>query len=219
MYPLNEQNSRPVILLAFANDREDGVRYLRELPKERLQLQELLEPLDEQRLIDLHVLHNATVETLVARLRECSGRIAVIHYGGHATSLSLLLEKEDGSAVEVDGQALASLLGAQGGLKLVFLNGCLTERHMEALLEAGVPALVGTTTEVDDTIAQAFAADFYRELVAGASIAGAFQQAVAAGRVRWGKPSSGYRVVNEQMIISGPLAWPWIFQVRPGARP
>lgn len=223
MHPLSEQGNRPVILLAFANDREDGVRYLRDLAKERSELQDLLESLNEhpqiekQGLIDLHVLYNVTVDTLVERLRECSGRIAVIHYGGHATSLALLLEKEDGSAIEVDGQALVTLLGMQEGLKLVFLNGCLTERHMEALLEAGVPAVVGTTTEVDDAIARAFAVDFYRELAGGRSIDAAFQRAVAAGRVRWGKPSSGYRVVDEQMIITGPLAWPWILQLRAGA--
>ena len=218
MHPSSAHNMQPVVLLVFANDRSDRERYLRNLGKECEQLEELLRPLEESGLIELDVLHNATAETLAARLGEYDGRTALLHYGGHATSLALLLEDESGQPVDVSAEDLAALLGLQKELKLVFLNGCLTDGHIELLLEAGIAAVIGTTAAVPDDTALAFAREFYSQLARGYPIERAYQAAAAVTRLGGNIPAGGYHVtVDGQIIRDGPLAAPWVIEYRPGA--
>lgn len=217
MVSSSARNRQPVVLLVFANERADRARYLRNLGKECEQLEELLRPLEESGLIELDVLHNATAETLAARLSEYDGRTAILHYGGHASSLALFLEDEIGQAVEVSGEDLAAILSLQQELKLVFLNGCLTDGHIELLLDAGIPAVIGTTAAVPDTTALTFADEFYSQLAKGYTIARAYQSAAAATRLQRGKVQGSYHTVDGQIILDNPVGAPWVLQYRPGA--
>ena len=104
---------------------------------------------------------------------------------GHADGDRLLLQSAFESA---PAYGLATLLGQQRGLKLVFLNGCSTRPHVKRLLDAGVPAVIATARPIDDAVAAEFAAAFYqasttgssaenRRIVGGRSLAMAFAQA------------------------------------------
>ena len=95
-------------------------------------------------------------------------RIAIFHFGGHADGDRLLLQ----SAFEprpAYAEGLATLLGQQRGLKLVFLNGCSTRPQVKRLLDAGVPAVIATARPIDDRVATEFAVAFYQALTTGYS--------------------------------------------------
>jgi len=90
--------STPVILLAFANDRLDDRRYLRNLPEE--------------------LRANVTLDEILDALQHPSyrGRIAVVHYGGHARGDGLQLETSVGGAALAHASGLARVRGQRGSL-------------------------------------------------------------------------------------------------------
>jgi hypothetical protein len=57
-------SSKPIIFLAFANDRDDRVRdrYLRNLPEEARRLQQALEAAEREDLCEVVVKQNATID-------------------------------------------------------------------------------------------------------------------------------------------------------------
>lgn len=69
-------------------------------------------------------------------------------------------------------RGLASFLGQQTGLELVFLNGCATQNQAQGLLDANVSTVIATSQAIDDRVAAEFASRFYRSLAGGASIQG-----------------------------------------------
>ena len=120
-------------------------------------------------------------------------RIAIFHFGGHADGYRLLLETAEGTPAAADAGGLARFLAQQRGLQLVFLNGCSTEGQVSDLLDAGVRAVIATDQAVEDAMATAFAARFYRGLAGGATIGAAFEEAKAAMQIQGGAslPRSG----------------------------
>ena len=124
-------------------------------------------------------------------------RIALFHFGGHADGDRLLLQ----SALEprpAYAEGLATLLGQQRGLKLVFLNGCSTRPQVKRLLDAGVPAVIATARPIDDGVATEFAVAFYqalttgysgdnRKITGGCSLAIAFAQAEGLSKTARGR--------------------------------
>lgn len=89
-----DKTRKPVIFLAFANDRDDTVHYLRNLPEEARQIREPLQRARRDGLCELVELANATADDIfrVFQDPEYRDRIAVFHYGGHANGYQLLLE-------------------------------------------------------------------------------------------------------------------------------
>jgi hypothetical protein len=69
--------ARPIIFLAFANDRSDGVGYLRNLPDAALEL------VRAAGLCEVIVRQNATLDDSLAVFRS-RNRIALFHYAGGA---------------------------------------------------------------------------------------------------------------------------------------
>ena len=185
---------KPVILLTFANDRLEGVGYLRNLPEEARRLRAAVEPAESAGLCELAVRQNATAADILDALqdRRYRDRVAVFHYGGHADGYRLLLESAAGRIAAADAAGLAALLGRQRGLRLVFLNGCSTEAQARGLLEAGVPSVVVTSQAIEDEAAVEFAARFYRALGAGAAVQRAFNEAAAAVALGRGKATRDF---------------------------
>lgn len=206
---------RPVVFLAFANDRADRARYLRNLPEEMRQLRALFDAPAVAGLCELVVRSNATLPDILDVLQDerYRDRIAVFHFGGHADGLQLLLESTTGSAAATHSAGLTPLLAAQRGLQLVFLNGCSTEPQVEELLGAGVPAVIATAEAISDEVATELASRFYRGLTEGAAIGRAYSEAVAAVKARQG---GGLRGVYIEMAAT-PDYWPWRLHVRDGA--
>jgi hypothetical protein len=75
--------ARPIIFLAFANDRSDGVGYLRNLPDEARRVDAALEPVRGAGLSEVVMRQNATLDDSLAVFRSCN-RIALWHYAGGA---------------------------------------------------------------------------------------------------------------------------------------
>ena len=67
---MSVDGSKPVILLTFANDRLDGVSYLRNLPEEARRLRTALEPAECAGLCELVVRQNATAADVLDTLQD-----------------------------------------------------------------------------------------------------------------------------------------------------
>lgn len=162
-------NQRPVVFLAFANDRD---QHLSTLNDESRAIYDVLQPLQQNNSIAIHREESAEFDELYDDLLAFDGRIVVFHYAGHADGTMLQLEGGNGSA-----GGIAKLLGQQTSLKLVFLNGCATKDHVKLLHDAGVPAVIATAVKISDTKATKLATAFYAALAKGHSIVDAFESA------------------------------------------
>lgn len=69
-----EHDHKPVIFLAFANDRSGGLGYLRNLPKEARWLQEALKPAEQAGLCEVMVRQNVTLAQVLALYHGLRGR-------------------------------------------------------------------------------------------------------------------------------------------------
>src|SRR4051812_48365821 len=87
----------PVILLFFANEQE-GRRYLRNLPEELRGLHQVLDWAEHRGRFEARSFSNATLDEVLAALRDDRDHIAIVHYGGHAGPDQILLESADGPA-------------------------------------------------------------------------------------------------------------------------
>lgn len=209
------------ILLAFANDVANDRRYLRSLQEESKAISKALLPAVEVGLLAPPVsIFNATVTDVTEAFLQPlhRDRIRIFHFGGHADGSRLLFEDETGAGTEATAGTLAAYLGQQPSLLLVFLNGCSTAAQVQQLRQAGIKAVVATTSEIEDKVAAAFAEAFYREL-ATRPLKAAFESAVRAVRLRWSHdPSAIFRNVARQSHAAAPDAerpWPWILHCDP----
>ncbi len=214
-------NNKPVVFLAFANDRDDQVGYLRNLPEETRRLRDVLRPAEQAGLCQLVIRSNCTADDIfkVFQDPEIRDRVAIFHYGGHANGYQLLLESASGNAAAADAGGLAAFLAQQRGLQLVFLNGCSTQQQTQGLLEANVASAISTSRSIDDEVATDFSSRFYRGLAGGANIRTAYHEAEAAvqtahaGNTRaayFGDQDDSPNNVDEDR-------WPWNLSLREGA--
>jgi len=211
---------KPVVLLTFANPASSREGYLRKLAEETRRLRELFAPAVQRELCQVEIRTNVTAKDVFDAFQEFRDRIAIFHFGGHAGSYELLLEKASGESAYADAHGLAGFLGEQKGVQLVFLNGCSTEPQIELLLKAGVNAVIGTSRAIDDEIATDFAARFYNGLLTGADLARAFAEAENDARSSGGGQVRGVMVKEvdgkplPEEIMDG---WPWRLRYKPGA--
>jgi WD40 repeat protein len=208
-------DQRSVIFLAFANDRGDGGRYLRNLPEELRRVREELEKPKPERVCEVVVRSNITTAELLDVFRDprYRGRIAVFHFGGHASGGRLVTERPEGRPDLTHAEGLADFLGHQQGLQLVFLNACFTQPQVDGLLRAGLPAVIATSEAIDDSAATELSAAFYAALAGGDTIETAFSEAVAAVKtVKGDSPRDAYR---EGEASSD--RWAWEIRFREGA--
>ncbi|MBW7884474.1 MAG: type I toxin-antitoxin system ptaRNA1 family toxin [Caldilineaceae bacterium] len=215
---MTEVSSRPIILLAFANDRADASRYLRNLPKEARQLRAILEPLHENNRIRLIERPNVTLPEIlnVFQSQHHRDRIAIFHFGGHSNSLQLMVETPEGKVEPVLANGMGAFLAQQQGLRLVFLNGCANAEQVKALHEAGVGVVIATLRGVDDEVARLFAVAFYQGLTGGATVRAAFEEAKAAVRMSYGEDMRklyAEKAQGEEKTDE----WPWAMYVNPAA--
>ena len=208
-------SKRPVIFLAFANDRDDRESYLRELPGERRAIQEALKEAEIRGLCELEVRSNVTLKEVFDVFQESAfrNRIAVFHYGGHANSYQLLLETLEGGSEAIDAKGFASFLGKQKNLKLVFLNGCSTKQQVAALTAAKYTRRYCHSQAIEDDTARAFASRFYKGLSEKLTLTEAFEGARDEVRSLTPEPDDtirGAREIGVETVLS-PEGYPWEF--------
>ena len=187
----------PVIFLAFANNAESP------LPQLEREGENIYRSLNEGSGKGHYILHResfATTEKITHYLIDYKDRVVLFHYGGHAEGDGLELNDQKAGA---DG--IAQLIAGQKQLKLVFLNGCSTQDQVQKLLELGVPAVIATSSPIDDTKATELAEQFYSALIKKHSIKEAF--AMAAGLVKAkGGEAEQYRGIK---LKEEAEAFPW----------
>lgn len=207
-------NQKPVIFLAFANDRQESVRYLRNLAEEAGRLQRILGEARRAGLCDLVPRQNVTLQDVLDVFQdpEYRNRIAIFHFGGHANGYQLFLASAVGRPAPAYAGGLAAFLGQQTGLQLVFLNGCSTEAQAQGLLEAGVRAVIVTAQAIVDEVAVEFATHFYQGLCGKASLRTAYNEATAAIRTARGDHTRALYWAEE--VVED--RWPWSLYLRPG---
>lgn len=218
-----QTQSTPIIFLASANDRADGIGYLRNLPDEMRRIRTALEPVERAGLCELITRQNATLEDILAVFQQAEhrNRIAIFHYAGHANGYQLLLEDREGGGALADAGGLADFLAQQRGLEFVFLNGCSTQPQVQGLLGAGIGAVVATAQAIDDTVATRFAESFYQSLAGSATLEQAYHEAVATQHTMHGNNTRAayLTTVNGVPVDNLPehSRWPWMLYTRDGA--
>ncbi|MGB0862583.1 MAG: hypothetical protein ACPGXZ_06670 [Saprospiraceae bacterium] len=170
----------PVIFLTFANDKVDDALYLRNLPKELHSIRTALVKAEKAGLCEIIERTAATVDDIFNTFQDerYKDRIAIFHYGGHASGNQLMLETLDGGHGASHSDGLVPFLGRQKGLQLVFFNGCSSQAQALELSEAGVGAVVGTATSIKDEIATELAGRFYNGLSSGHTIYESWLEAI-----------------------------------------
>jgi len=166
---------KPVIFLAFANDREG---FLHNLGVEQRKISDALDKASAAGLCEVVQKSSVTVKTIFNVFQQYRNRIAIFHYGGHADDYTLLLESEEGDRSVAHSEGLVSALARQNGLQLVFINGCSSKHQAQELIRANIPAVVGTAQPIDDAVATDLAERFYLGLAEGATIDEAWAAAV-----------------------------------------
>ena len=113
----------------------------------------------------------------------------VLHFAGHGTLDSLILEDGAGQSRPITGTSLRDLLGNIRSLKLVVLNACemagidQERRRLSVaarLVQVGIPMAVGMQFQISDPGALAFSEGFYEALARGMPL----EAATAWARVR-----------------------------------
>ncbi len=170
----------PLLLFAFANERQENAHYLRALSDECRAIEAALDPAVRAGLCEVKILSNATIDSIFSTFQDTRyrDRIALFHYGGHAGSFGLLLEENDRQNAIAHPEGLVSFLGKQTSLQLVFLNGCSTEKWALELNNVGVPLVIGTFEAISDEVAQRLAAQFYAGLGQGLPLRRAWNESI-----------------------------------------
>lgn len=209
---------KPIIFLAFANDKVDNARYLRNLPMEMSGIRKSLYEAEDAELCEVVERANVTIEDILDIFQDnrYKDRIAIFHYGGHADGYQLLLEQLDGSHSIAHGAGLVSFLGKQKGLKLIFFNGCSTQQQALELVQGGVPIVVGTSQAISDDIATTLSIRFYSGLANGASIERAWAEAIDLVKIQKGSDNVRglYRKTESKQAED---RFPWEMHIKTGA--
>jgi len=193
---------RPVILLMFANQQD---AYLGNLKEESKKINTILSGHHDKGTIEVYREESTTVDDLSKALTRFDSRTVIFHYGGHADGGSLRFEGGDGNAA-----GLAELLGQLPNLKLVFLNGCSTQKQVDFLLDSGVKSVIATAVPIDDEKAVVFAENFYRSFSNNHSIESAFRRAVSTMKMIYGGNFDATIVRSGEVVVHGDKdAMPW----------
>ncbi|KAA0231894.1 CHAT domain-containing protein [candidate division KSB1 bacterium] len=210
-------SDKPVIFLAFAQDRVEGGAYLRNLPTELDGIRKALQKARQAGLCEIVERSNTTVENILDVFQEYQDRIAIFHYGGHADSYELLLESLSGEHAIARSEGLVSFLARQKGLQLVFLNGCSSRQQALDLTEAGVPAVIGTSQKINDAVATNLSGRFYRGLAAGLAIERAWAEAI--DQINIETDTANFRGMHGEGIAEeeAETRLPWEIYYREGA--
>jgi hypothetical protein len=177
-----------------------------DVEREWRSLRESLNGLEQQGLVQLERLEQASLTALQRQLSR-SGGYHIFHFIGHGgfdngTGI-LLFEDAHGRGCEVDGQRLGTILRDCRSLRLALLNACeggRAGRHdsfsgmAQSLIQAGISAVIAMQFEITDNVAIIFANEFYQALADGNSLDAALSEARKAiftnkdNGLEWGTP-------------------------------
>jgi hypothetical protein len=187
---------------------------LLDVQKEKLLLQEALEPLITAGAAHLEWIDQASLSTLLHRSRRDAYH--VFHFIGHGgfdrrTDQGVLVfQDEQGHGQFVDARQLSTLLHDHPSLRLVVLNSCEGARNSRtdpfagvaaSLIQQGIPAVIAMQFEISDKAAITFASEFYVALASGLPVDTAVADArkaiyISHNGIEWGTPVLYMRSVD-----------------------
>lgn len=195
------------VLVVTANP--GGTAHL-DVEKELKNLREAVRPLEEQNLITLDVLPNATTEALIDKLEGAlqGDPYHIFHFIGHgifdpqSNQGAVLFHEGQRGSRPVSGEYLGNLLSDNNTLRLAVLNTCqggsISETNSYAgiaqslLIYARIPAVVAMQYEITDEAAINFSQKFYGALAKYLPIEVALTQARKAildrNKIEWATP-------------------------------
>lgn len=165
-------NPKPIIFLAFANDE---AKYLRHLSAEAQRLRQSLSMAKQHGLCDFEERFNISVRDIFQAVK--MSEISIFHYAGHADDQTMSLSQPDSENIWIDTSYLNDFLARNKAIKVIFLNACSSRTQAEDLIAKGIPIVVGTSTEISDSVATQLAASFYESLISGHTIGEAWKDA------------------------------------------
>jgi formylglycine-generating enzyme required for sulfatase activity len=195
---------------------------------EKAKVQEALAPLEERGMLELDFAPDATLPTLRRTMRRAK-RLGcphhVWHYIGHgafdpvAQASVLAFCDRVNRSYPVGGFQLGTLFNSLPEIRLVLLNACEGARPdprdpfagvAAAVVERGVPAVIGMQFEISDEAANAFAEEFYQALANGLPVDAALADARQAvfflpNWIEWATPVLFMRSPDGQLFdLSAP---------------
>jgi hypothetical protein len=206
-------NLKPIIFLAFANDREDNVRYLRNIPAEQGEIRQILIHAQERGICDYEILSYATFKDIkeVLTREQYRNRIVAFHFAGHADGFQLLLEQENGQNHSTNGENLSEYFrilktgNVQANLQLLFFNGCCTENFAKRLQDV-IPTIIATDNDINDEQAKSLAVSFYYHLCKRIDVLTAFSLAKVETTIQNGQDVRG---LYRKGVVQEPNSSPW----------
>lgn len=147
------------------------------------QVKDMLKRTKYRDLVKIEHLPAATSMDLLEGLNE--HRPHVVHFSGHANSLGLRMENDQGTTEgdDLDFGLLGRLLGATDEPpRLIVLNACESLAGAEDLLQT-VPTVIAMSDSINDASAVVFAGQFYAGIASAQSVASCLAQAKVAMEV------------------------------------
>lgn len=166
-----EQPRRRTCILFLAASPEEAVRL--RVDREAREVDLALQSAPYRDLFDLRQHLAVRAEDL----QECLLRHhpQILHFSGHGSTTSVLLEPGGESSGSVGGMTLARLLAVfEKDLMCVVLNCCHSASQAQ-MIAAHVRAVVGMSSAIGDSSAIRFSTAFYRALASGADLRRAFE--------------------------------------------
>jgi hypothetical protein len=199
----------PLHILVVLSNPEDPSYEKLDVERERTAIQLALGPLQRRGRVTIEFLDDARLEVLHERVQ--TGRFHVLHFVGHSALDStgdeglVVLEDAAGRGKPISAAAFRGIL-ADRDLRLVVLNSCESARAgrgglfsgvAQALVQAGVPAVVAMQFAIRDDAAGTLVAALYRELALSrpidSAVAEARKSVLPLGGTAWAAPVVFFR--------------------------
>ena len=170
----------PVVFLAFANSVQNPhAHYLSYLKEEYVTIKKMFEDKGFEVQGDgFSSLRDICDKMQSERYKD---RICIFHFSGHADGYQVLLETQtfEANALVTGSTIVGFLKTFKHCLKLVFLNGCCTDRLAAELAASGIPICIGTYAPVSDQTACRLAERFYKGITEKNTFQQAWERALA----------------------------------------
>lgn len=196
----------PLHMLVMISSPTDHDYACLDVEREKANMLKSLEPLMNQRKVQVDWLEEATLKALQHRLREQEYHI--FHFIGHGgfdirtNEGVLVLKDERGNSWLAGAHRIGTALHDCRSLRLAVLNSCEGARNTRTdpfagiaatLVRQGIPAVVAMQFEITDEAAITFSSEFYASLAEGLPVDASLAQARKAiyfqpNDVEWGTP-------------------------------
>jgi hypothetical protein len=183
----------PVALFIFSNDIDKSLN----LENEQSNINNTFRYYDDNNILRCKVEFQVTIEKLFELFDFYKGRIALLHFAGHADGKGLHLDNH----AKVEGLSMLFKREVENGqLQFVFLNGCSTIGQVKLLREANVPSIIATNCSVTDLKAIRFSNRFY-EALTNINGQATLKEAFENGKTRLLTDSTRIKKLKEGLLL------------------